>query len=142
MNTSAIPALVAEAFARYPEPVRARLLVIRTMIFAVAAETDGVGPITETLKWGEPAYLTEQSRSGTSIRLGMSRLAPDCSAVFFNCQTTLVATFRSLFDGAFGFEGNRAVLIPTDVPLAEEPLAFCLHAALTYHRGKNRPLRT
>lgn len=142
MKTPTMPPLVAEAFARYPEPVRARLLVIRAMIFAVAAETDGVGPLTETLKWGEPAYLTEQSGSGTSIRLGISRLAPDCGAVFFNCQTTLVATFRAHFDGAFGFEGNRAILIPTHVPQVEEPLAFCLHAALTYHRRKNRPSGT
>jgi hypothetical protein len=139
METLVMPVCVTEAFARYPEPIRMRLLTIRGMVFAIAADTNGVGPLTETLKWGEPAYLTEQSRSGTSIRLGVSRLAPDCCAVFFNCQTRLVSTFRTHFDGVFGFEGNRAILLSTDTPLMEEPLAFCLHAAMTYHRQKNRP---
>jgi hypothetical protein len=136
MTAPPIPAPVAAAFDRYPAAVRARLLEIREAIFAVAAETQGVGALAETLKWGEPAYLTQESRSGSSIRLGVSRQAPDCGAVFFNCKTTLVPTFRMQFEGVLGFEGNRAILIAADAPLPQVPLAFCLHAALTYHRRK------
>ncbi|EYR77793.1 DUF1801 domain-containing protein [Shinella sp. 838] len=137
MTAPPIPALVAVVFDRYPAAVRARLMEIREAIFAVAAETPGVGALVETLKWGEPAYLTQESRSGSSIRLGVSRQAADCGAVFFNCQTTLVPTFRMQFEGVFGFEGNRAILIPAGEPLPRAPLAFCLHAALTYHRRKS-----
>ena len=44
------------------------MLQLRQRIFAVA-EAEGVGSLDETLKWGEPAYLT-RPRRGTTIRLG------------------------------------------------------------------------
>ncbi|WP_404403358.1 DUF1801 domain-containing protein [Pelagibacterium halotolerans] len=141
MTSPPIPAPVAEALSRYPQPVRTRLLEIRALIFAVAAETDGVGVLTETLKWGEPAYLTEASRSGSTIRLGTTRSVPEACAVLFNCKTTLVATFRSHFSDDFAFEGNRALLVPTTGALPRKPLRFCLRAALIYHRRTKLTVR-
>ncbi|GGA60062.1 DUF1801 domain-containing protein [Pelagibacterium lentulum] len=138
MTSPPIPKPVAESLARYSHPIRARLLEIREAIFAVAAQTEGLGPLTETLKWSEPAYLTEQSKSGTTIRLGTSKNAPDKCAVFFNCRTTLVETFRTHFSDAFEFEGNRALIVPATAQLSEGPLAHCLRAALIYHRSKGR----
>ncbi len=129
-----IPAPIAEVLSRYPEPMRARLLEVREAIFAVAAETEGVGPLTETLKWGEPAYLTGASGSGTTVRLGAARSAPRKCAVLFNCRTTLIETFRSHFADDFAFEGNRALVLAGTGPLPREPLKLCLRAALTYHR--------
>ncbi|KQS87606.1 MULTISPECIES: DUF1801 domain-containing protein [unclassified Rhizobium] len=136
MTDQPMPSPVAEVFTRFPEPVRARLLEVRDLIFTVADETEGVGPLTETLKWGEPAYLTEKSGSGTTIRLGISKAAPEDCAVFVNCQTTLIATFRAHFADDFAFEGQRALIVPADSSLSREPLALCLRAALTYHRQK------
>jgi hypothetical protein len=137
MTSQPVPEAVAEALGQFPKPVRQRLLQVRDLIFAVAAETEGVGPLTETLKWGEPAYLTEASRSGTTIRLGVSKSAPDQCAVFVNCQTTLIDTFRAHFANDFAFEGKRALLIPATGDFPGEPLALCLRAALTYHRQKS-----
>ena len=136
MTSPPVPGLVAEALSRYSEPVRARLIEIREAIFVVAAETEGVGPLTETLKWGEPAYLTEASKSGTTIRLGTTKSAPEECAVLFNCKTTLVETFRTHFADNFAFEGNRALIVPITGPLPHQPLMLCLRAALTYHRRK------
>ncbi|MET3901113.1 hypothetical protein ABIB57_005083 [Devosia sp. UYZn731] len=137
MTAPQVPLYIVKAVSRYPEPVRVRLLEIRKIIFATAAEADGVGALTETLKWGEPAYLTEASQSGTTIRLGATRSnAAEC-AVLFNCKTTLVETFRSHFAATFAFEGNRALVLPVTGPLALEPLMLCLRAALTYHLLKN-----
>jgi hypothetical protein len=136
-----IPPPVAEALSRYAPPVRARLIELRELIFAVADETADVGPLTETLKWGEPAYLTEQSRSGTTIRLGAPRDITDQSAIYFNCRTTLVPTFRDLFGTALHYEGTRALLLPTAGPLPAGPLRICLCMALTYHRDQRRRAR-
>jgi len=136
MKSPPVPGPVSEVLSRYPEPVRVRLLEIREMIFAVAAETEGVGPLTETLKWSEPAYLTEASKSGTTIRLGSTKSAPQDCAVLFNCKTSLVETFRTYFPDGFTFEGNRALLVPVAQTLPREPLKLCLRAALTYHRQK------
>ena len=64
-----------------------------------AADIEGVGPLTETLKWGEPAYLTEATRSGSTVRLGWFRSSERECAVLFNCRTTLVDDFRERFPG-------------------------------------------
>jgi hypothetical protein len=76
------------------------------------------------------------SKSGTTIRLGTTKSAPEECAVLFNCQTTLVEMFRTHFADDFAFEGNRALIVPVAGRLPEEPLMLCLRAALTYHRRK------
>ncbi|SFK35548.1 protein of unknown function (DU1801) [Mesorhizobium albiziae] len=133
---SAMPAHVAAVFDACPAAARERLLALRRLIFDTAATTDGVGPLTETLKWGEPAYLTEVSRSGSTIRLGWKASRPQQCAVYFNCKTTLVDTFRSLFPEELVFEGNRAILLDLSTPLPEMPLALCFSMAMTYRREK------
>jgi len=70
MNPPKMPQNVTDVFARLPAPVKARLLAIRGLIFQLSDGMDSVGPLTETLRWGEPAYLTQTSKSGTTIRLG------------------------------------------------------------------------
>jgi hypothetical protein len=141
MTSPPLPAPIAAALSRHPEPVRARLLEVRDLIFAVAAQTEAIGPLTETLKWGEPAYLTEASRSGSTIRLGATRTAPQAPAVFFNCKTTLVETMRSHFADDFAFIGSRALIVPLSPALPREPLRLCLQLALTYHMNKGARFR-
>lgn len=133
-----VPDTVAGALERYPAQVSERLMQARALIFAVAAETQGVGRLTETLKWGEPAYLTEASRSGSTIRLGATKSASDRGAVFFNCNTNLIGTFRTHFSDSLIFEGNRAILLSPTGDLSETPLLLCLRMALTYHSWKSR----
>ncbi len=127
------PPQVVAAFACFPEATLAQLLEIRRLIFSIAASTEGVGPVAETLKWGDPAYLTEATRSGSTIRLGWTRDAPDDCAVLFHCRTTLVETFRERFPDAFRYQKNRAILLKSAEPLSVE-LAECLGMALTYHQ--------
>ncbi len=131
-----MPADVAAVFSAFPEPVRTQLLKVRDLIFEAAAGVDGVGPLTETLKWGEPAYLTEATGSGSTIRLGWFRSSGRECAVLFNCRTKLVDDFRNQFSDAFAYEKNRAVLLDAGKPLPEAPLSACLVMALTYHRRR------
>jgi hypothetical protein len=131
-----MPATVAAVFAAYPECVRARLLEVRELIFDTAADIEAVGPLTETLKWGEPAYLAEATGSGSTIRLGRSRSPERECAVLFHCRTTLVDDFRERFPGVFAYEKNRAILLNARDPLPVPPLSTCLGMALTYHRRR------
>ena len=61
---------VRAIFDSYPDEVRDRLMEVRALIFNAAANTSGVGPNEETLKWREPAYLTSTTKSGSTIRFG------------------------------------------------------------------------
>lgn len=129
-------ARVAEVFAGYPAPVRGSLLELRGLVFETAASLDGVGPIEETLKWGEPAYVTALSKSGSTVRMDWKPGQPERFALYFHCQTNLVETFRTLFPRDFVFEGQRALVFPVGAPIPRQETAFCLGAALTYHLRK------
>ena len=133
MRPFANPAVAAH-FAAYPSDVRRRMMALRELIFATAAATDGVGELEETLKWGEPAYLTSASKSGSTIRIDWKAREPERCAMYFNCQTDLVGTFRTLFPNDFVFEGNRALVFEREAALPKDSLALCIAAALTYHR--------
>lgn len=132
---------VEKVFATYPAEIRRQLLALRTLIFKVAASTDGVGLLEETLKWNEPAYITSITKSGSTIRLGWKKSQPTQYAIYFNCQTNLIESFRTLFPNNFKFEGNRAMVFSADEILPAEELSFCIAAALTYHRDKKANLR-
>lgn len=127
---------VAVVFNSYPAPARKKLLALRELIFRTAAATPGVGELEETLKWGEPAYLTTKSKSGSTVRIAWKKARPDEYAMYFNCQTTLVDTFRTVFARELRFEGNRAIVFSTAETLPADAVVFCVAAALTYHRKR------
>lgn len=127
---------VADVFNAYPTKHRKNLMTVRQLIFDVADSIEGVGPIEETLKWGEPAYLTSKSKSGTTIRIDWKPKNPDNYAMYVSCQTSLVERYRQCFPKTFTFDGNRGILFNTGAPIPIEPLSKCIAAALTYHREK------
>ena len=127
---------VAKAFEAYPPNIRRKLLALRSLILKTAASTEGVGDLEETLKWGEPAYLTSESKIGSTIRINWKKSAPGKYAIYFNCQTSLVETFKTLFPKEFEFEGNRAIVFSESGAVPTDALALCIRAALTYHRSK------
>jgi predicted flap endonuclease-1-like 5' DNA nuclease len=137
------PPDVARVFDRYPARVRIKLMQLRRLIFRVAAETPGVGHLTETLKWNQPSYLTEQSRSGTLVRIDQIKGDTGKYAMYFHCQTTLLDEFRKMFADDFRFVGNRCIMFDVNQVYSETKLGQCIEMALTYHhrsyhRGNGR----
>lgn len=124
---------VAATFARYPAAARARVLALRDLIFATAERIDGVGAIEETLKWGEPAYLTSETKSGTTVRLAYKDAEPDRYRLLVHCQTSLIDTFRTLHP-ELEYEGDRAIVFAVDEEPPIDAVAHCIEMALTYHR--------
>src|ERR1700704_6829336 len=111
---------VASVFKAYPSGLRAKLMALRELVFDTAAKTTGVGRLTETLKWGQPSYLTEETGSGTTVRI--DRLKADNGyAVYFHCQSGLVDQFRELYPDTFKYQGKRAIVFKADdrVPARE-----------------------
>ena len=85
------------AFDAYPKPLKPKLLALRRLILDTARTTKGVGALEETLKWGQPSYLTPETKSGSTIRIDQVKSGADQYAVYFHCQTNLVETFRELY---------------------------------------------
>ena len=124
---------VQTVFEGYPSAERERLLALRQLIFDVATATEGVGPLTETLKWGQPAYLTEKTKSGSTVRLGTTK-NPGETAVYFICHTGLVSQFKDVLPDALPYEGTRAIVFGADDQVDEDELAQCLAMALTFKK--------
>jgi hypothetical protein len=131
-------ARVAAIFDAYPHALRRKLLAIRKLIFDTAARTEGVGKLEETLKWGQPSYLTSATKSGSTIRIDGIKGDDAHCAVYFICHTNLVETFRELYGGKLRFEGNRCILVDVKAPLPAEELGHCIALALTYQLDKRR----
>ena len=131
---------VEAVFSTYPAPVKARLLALRRLIFDTADTTDGVGALEETLKWGQPSYLTPESKSGSTIRIDQVKAEAGRYAVYFHCQTDLVETFRELYP-ELRYGGNRSILLDAGEKLPEAALRHCVALALTYHLRKRKAVR-
>jgi hypothetical protein len=129
---------VEAVFAAFPRALRADLLKLRNLILDTASRTDGVGGLTETLKWGQPAYLPRKPRTGSTIRLATLPGQDSRYAMFVHCQTTLVSDFRQLYEGELSFEGNRAIALVHGEPLPRAALQHCITLALTYHARPRR----
>ena len=126
---------------RYPGPVRMRLLALRDLILRTAAATDGVGPVEETLKWGQPSFLTRVSGSGSTIRIDARRGAPGHHALYVHCQSGLMDEFRALYGDVLRLEGDRAIVLSIDEAVPDEALRHCIGLALTHHSRKRRRKR-
>jgi len=127
---------VKQKFETYPDNISILLQNIRNLIFNVAKQ-DEISDITETLKWGEPSYI---SNIGSTIRFDWKAKHPDQYGVYFNCKTSLVETFKEVYGDTFTYEGNRAIIFKVDqgVPLTE--LAHCISMSLRYKNIKHLDL--
>jgi hypothetical protein len=123
---------VAAVFKAYPSALRARLMTLRGLVFDVADSNEGVGALTETLKWGQPSYLTQETGSGSTVRIDRLKKA-DGYAIYFHCQSGLVEKFREIYPDAFRYEGNRAILFDRSERVPIRALRHCIGLALTHH---------
>jgi len=108
-------------------------MALRETLFEVAAATEGVGALTETLKWGQPSYLTEETGSGTTVRIDRLKGDGGGYAIYFHCQSGLVGRFRDLYPDTFTYDGKRAIKFGLDERLSLPELRHCIGLALTHH---------
>ncbi len=127
---------VEAVFQKYPDGVREKLLRLRSLILQTAEEMQNIQSLEETLKWGEPSYI---SKKGSTLRLDWKPKNPEYYALYFTCSSRLVPTFRVLYPDVFAFEGKRAILLPIKEVLPEQELKKCIQAALEYHQVKHLP---
>ena len=117
--------------------MRKKMMRLRQLVLDTAAETEGVDVLEETLKWGEPSYVT---KGGSTVRMDWKGRAPDRYAMYFNCNTSLVDTSKELYGEVFAFEGNRAIVFSKADELPVGELKHCVSLALMYHRLEHLPL--
>jgi hypothetical protein len=127
---------VKEKFSSYPADIATVLHQIRDLILSVANQ-EGIDELEETLKWGEPSYITTM---GSTIRFDYKVKNPGQVWVYFNCKTTLIETFKEVYRDTFHYSGNRAIILEIDQNLPMKELSHCLSMALRYKKIKHLDL--
>jgi hypothetical protein len=127
---------VKEKFETYPEDISVLLNNIRDLIFSVAKQ-DGISDLTETLKWGEPSYI---SKIGSTIRFDWKPEFPEQYCIYFNCKTTLIETFKEVYGDTFTYQENRAIILKIEQTVPVKELANCISMALRYKKIKHLDL--
>lgn len=125
---------VDKIFAAYPDFVRNQMQFLRELVIETAKETEGVNELEETLKWGEPSFLTKY---GSTLRMDWKEKTPDQYAMYFQCTSRLVDTFRLVFDQKFQYEGTRAIVFQLNQKIPVPELKECVKATLRYHKVKH-----
>ncbi|HAA14673.1 MAG TPA: hypothetical protein DCE41_24500 [Cytophagales bacterium] len=128
---------VNEVFEKYPEAIQEKMDALRALVIEVASELEEVTKLEETLKWGEPSYLTKH---GSTIRMDWKEKSPDQYAMYFKCTSLLVPSFRTVYPEVFQYEGNRAIVFGLEEEVPREELKQCIKAGLRYHKVKHLPL--
>jgi len=127
---------IREKLASYPKHIRPLLINLRRHIIDTA-KTDNVEDLTETLKWGQPSYLT---KNGSTIRLDWSEKTPNQYYLYFTCSTKLIETFREIYPDVFDYQGNRAIVFQLEQKINSKILNHCISMSLNYHKLKKFPL--
>lgn len=120
----------------YPESIQDKIQNLRKLVHESAEEIDSKFVLNETLKWNEPSFL---SKDGSTLRMDWKPKNPKQYAMYFQCSTRLVETFRIVYKNIFKFEGNRAILFDLDEKIPESELKDCIKATLNYHKVKKLP---
>ena len=128
---------VEAVFANYPAEMNKKMMALRQLILDTASETEGVAKLEETLKWGEPSYIT---KGGSTIRIDRKPSNPNEYAMYFNCQSKLIDTFKELYHDTLAFDGNRAIVLNAGIAIPANELKHCISLALTYHKVKHLPM--
>ena len=132
---------VEKIFLAYPGKVRSKMYDLRDFILDIGEGLEQVKGIQETLKWGEPSFITTGPKTGTTIRIDWKEKHPDYYAVYVNCQTSLIESFKVLYPDSFIYEGTRAIQFPLYEDLWENRLKVArlrefITMAMTYHLDK------
>ena len=125
---------IQQAYSSFPESQQKYLMALRALVLDVAEALELPGGIEEAMKWGQPSYLPVKPRIGTTVRIGS--FDEQNVALYFNCQTMLVETFRALFGDSLSYSKNRAVLLNTSISLPDQEIRLCVKMALRYHLDK------
>jgi hypothetical protein len=122
---------VKAAYDAFSPDARDMGLTLRDLIFSVAKDNPQVGEIEETLKWGQPSYLTPQTKAGSTLRIGVPKQGG--AALFAHCATDIISTYARTFPGTDQIEGNRSVIFTRPDMIVPGRLRLLIYHALTYH---------
>lgn len=121
----------------WPTAAQAQFQEVRCIVYDVALASD-IGPLDESLKWGQPAWRPKRPRIGSTLRVNWSPQSSTQLCAFVDCKTDLAAQMDVRFPGQFANDGRRALAFDLQTPLDHTAIWQLAHLTLTYHRAKRQ----
>ncbi len=128
---------VEAKFNSYPKHIQTKMNILRQLVLQTAKEIESIKALEETLKWGEPSFITNQ---GSTLRMDWKTKNANQYAMYFKCTSKLVPTFKEIFADTFQYEKNRAILFELDSKIPKKELKECIRMTLLYHSLKGKDL--
>ena len=97
---------VVAVFDAYPKVLQDAVRRLRALILDTAASLSEVGEIEKTLRWGQPSYLTSQSKSGSMIRIDRVKAAPNQYALICSLPDQPDREFQGTLPGRTDVRGE------------------------------------
>ena len=126
---------VETKYKSYPSTVNRELLDLSKLILVVVRKDKDIDFIEETLKWGEPSFLTKTS--GSTLRIDWKERNPNYINIFVNCRTKLISIFKDLYPNDFEYVGNREIRLPLGGKYSKNKLKKCIELVLKYNLIKS-----
>ena len=133
-----LPALLLTHICRWPTPVQQRLLSMRGAFHDVAAAA-GIGPLEESLKWGQPAWRPSRARTGSTLRLNWSETTASMLLAYVDCKTDLATQMQIRFP-EIPSDGRRELRFSLDRD-DDDAIWQLAHLTFTYHAAKRASAR-
>ncbi|QFT59564.1 hypothetical protein FIU94_12085 [Sulfitobacter sp. THAF37] len=126
------PAPFLSAVQSWPLPARDALWACRAVFHATAEQT-GIGPLEESLKWGQPAWRPRAPRTGSTLRMGWTPDDPDRISLFVDCKTDLAARMAEIYPDIGANDNRRQIRLDLTRPLPDQAIAHLSQMTFCYH---------
>jgi hypothetical protein len=121
-----------DTIATWPAEARRSFGRMRALILAAGAQAD-VGPLTESLKWGQPAWRPTRPKQGSTLRLNWTEKSPSTLVLHVDCKTTLATTMREIYPTEFRYESNRALHLDIGARWPVQAIDHLARLTFRYH---------
>jgi hypothetical protein len=117
----------------WPAQAQQAFEACQSLFHRIATQAD-VGPLDESLKWGQPAWRPRKPRTGSTLRLHWSEKTPTELSVYVDCKTDLAARMQTLYPDLLANDGRRRIVLNLNAPLPETALSHLAEMTFCYHR--------
>jgi len=128
------PQAITDAINQAPPDAQDGLWALRALILETAQHLPDVGTVEECLKWGQPAFTTPETKSGSTLRIGCPKNGG--FALYAHCQTNIISSYADAFPGLDTVEGNRAICFTDITQIDPSRHGRLVSHALRYHLTK------
>lgn len=130
-----LPSSVRTGIADWPKQAQQAFEKLRVICHDTAARQH-LGPLEESLKWGQPAWRPVRPNTGSTLRVMWAENAPDLLNLYVDCKTDLAARLREIYPDLPQNDGRRHIALRLSDPLPLDVLSHLAAMTLAYHQSK------